>query len=129
MLKAVLQAIWDAGGEPDCIMTGSFVKRSISAFTGNATRYIDAEDKQLVTSIDVYVSDWGELRIVPNRFQRARDLLVLQKNMWAVAYLRAFRLMDLSKTGDSERKHLLAEFSLESRNEASSGAIWDLSTS
>lgn len=129
LLKTVIKSCWDEGGDPDCIMVGSHNKQVISGFTGNATRFKGAEDKQLVAAIDIYDSDFGELQIVPNRFMRARDCLLLQKDMWAVAYLRPFTLYDLAKTGDSERKQLLAEYTLESRNEAASGGVFDLTTS
>lgn len=128
-LKTVLKACWDSGGDPDCIMLGSFNKQKMSAFTGNATRFKGAEDRTLVATIDIYDSDFGSLEIIPNRFQRARDVNVIQKDMVAVSYLRPFRLMDLSKTGDSERKQLLAEYTLEMRNEAAHGAVWDNTTS
>ena len=129
LLKTVLQSCWDEGGDPDCIMVGSFNKQKISGFTGNATRFKSAEDNTLKAAIDIYDSDFGELSVMPNRFQRARDCLVLQKDMWAVAYLRPFTLHDLAKTGDSERKQLLVEYTLESRNEAASGAVYDCTTS
>ena len=54
---------------------------------------------------------------------------MLQKDLWATAYLRPVTMMELSKTGDSERRLLLAEYALESRNEAGSGMIADLTTS
>ena len=101
LLKTVIKAAWDAGGDPDCLMVGSHNKQVISGFTGNATRFKGAEDKTLIAAIDIYDSDFGELQIVPNRFMRSRDALVLQKDMWAVAYLRPFTLYDLAKTGDS----------------------------
>lgn len=129
LFQTVLQAIWTAGGDADCVMTGAFNRRKISTFTGNATREVMAESGKLHASISYYESDWGMLEIVPNRFSRARDCLILQKDMWSVAYLRQFRLVDLAKTGDSERKQLIAEYCLESRNEAASGAVWDLTTS
>ena len=129
LLKASLKLCWDNGGDPECIMVGSFNKQVISGFTGNATRFKGAEDKTLKAAIDIYDSDFGELEIVPNRFQRARDCLVLQKDFWGVAYLRPFQLWDLAKTGDTERKQLLVEYALESRNEAASGAVFDCSTS
>ena len=37
-LKSVLASCWDAGGDPDCVMVGSFNKQAMSGFTGNATR-------------------------------------------------------------------------------------------
>jgi hypothetical protein len=129
LLRTVLQSVWDAGGDPDCVMLGSFSKRTMSTFTGNATRNIDATQKQLITSIEVYESDWGVLNIIPNRFSRARDVHILQKDMWALAFLRPFRLQDLSKTGDSARKQLLVEYTIESRNQAASGIVADVNTS
>jgi hypothetical protein len=129
LVQTVLQSIWDEGGDPDCFVVGSFNKRTLSTFTGNATRNIDATRKELITSIEVYESDWGVLHVIPNRFSRSRDCLILQKDMWALAYLRPFRLVDLSKTGDSERKQLITEYTLECRNEKASGAVWDLNTS
>lgn len=128
-VKNVLAAAWTAGGDPDTIYVGAFNKQKFSTFTGNATRYKTAEDSKLNASIDLYDSDFGELEVIPNRFQRARDCFILQNDMWALAYLRPFTTTDLAKTGDSEQKQLLVEFTLESRNEAASGGVFDLTTS
>ena len=129
LLQTVLRSIWDNGGNPDCVMVGSFNKQTVSTFTGNATRFKTAEDKELVAAIDVYQSDFGDLQIIPNRFMRSRDALILQKDLWAVAYLRPVHMVNLAKTGDSERRQLVVEFTLEARNESGSGAVWDLNTS
>ena len=128
-LKSVLASCWDSGGDPDCVFVGSFNKQAMSGFTGNATRFVGAEDKQLISSIDIYTSDFGDVEVIASRFSRARDALVIQKDMFAAAYLRPVQMMELSKTGDSERRLLLSEYALESRNEAASGAVWDLTTS
>jgi hypothetical protein len=101
----------------------------MSTFVGNATRQVGAEDRQLYAAIDIYDSDFGELQIVPNRFSGAGTAFVLQSDMWAVAYLRQFQLHNLAKTGDSERRQLLTEYTLEARNQAASGAVYDLTSS
>lgn len=129
LLTPVLQSIWDNGGNPNAIMLGSFNKRQLSGFSGNATRQIEATGKRLVTSIEVYESDWGVLEVVPNRFMRSRDVLILEMQMWAIAWLRPFHLIDLAKQGDAEKKMLLAEYTLEARNEQASGGVFDLTTS
>ena len=67
------------------------------------------EDKRLVASIDVYVSDYGDHRVVPNRFQRDRDVLVLTPELFSIDYLRPFRQHALAKTGDAEDRTLLVE--------------------
>jgi hypothetical protein len=129
LLTPVLQAVWDAGGNPDCIVLGSFNKRTMSTFTGNSTRYIDNNGKRLITSVETYESDWGAVTVMPNRFSRSRDVNIVEKDKAALAYLRTFRIQDLAKTGDSEHKQLVVEYALEMRNEAAHGAVWDLTTS
>jgi len=129
LLKNTLQLCWTSGGNPNVLMVGAFNKRVASTFTGGSTRFDKSEDKRLVASVDVYVSDFGELKIVPNRFLRTRDALVLQMDMWKIAYLRPFASWPLSKTGDTEKRQLVVEYTLQACNEASSGAVYDLTTS
>jgi hypothetical protein len=129
LFKNVLQQAWTSGGNPDTIMVGAFNKRVLSGFTGNATRLDKAEDKKLYASVDVYVSDFGEHKLVPNRFLRTRDALVLDMEYWKIAYLRPFTTTDLAKTGDTEKKQLIVEYTLEACNEAASGIVADLTTS
>jgi hypothetical protein len=85
----------------------------------------------LHATFDVYQSDFGDLRIIPNRFQRARDGLVLDMDMWAVAFLpgRNMARFPLAKTGDTDREQILSEYTLVARQEASSGIVADLTTS
>jgi len=130
-LKTVLQSVWNSGGKPDTIMVGGFNKQVFSTFTGRATPIEDTKAKKIVASVDAYESDFGRLKIVPNRFQRSRDVLVLQMDMWALAYLNGRRMVSipLAKTGDSDRRQMLSEYALVSRNEKASGGVFDLTTS
>ena len=128
-LKNVVKKCWDSGGDPSMIMLGSFNKQKLSGFTGGSTRFDPAENKRLVASVDIYESDFGALTAVPNRFQQARSAYVLQPDMFAVSFLRDFQLADLAQSGDAQKKFLLAEYTLESRNQAASGGIFDLTTS
>ncbi len=112
-------------------MTGAFNKQVFSTFTGRATQIEDTKGKKIIAAVDAYESDFGLLKVVPNRFQRARDVLVLQTEMWAVAFLNGRRMVSvpLAKTGDSDRKQILSEYALVSRNEKSSGGVFDNTTS
>lgn len=129
LLKTVIASCYDNGGDPDCILLGSFNKQKLSAFTGNATRMKTAEDKKLQAAIDLYDSDFGELQVIPDRFQRARDVWLIEKDMAAIAYLRPPHLVDIAKTGDTTTKQILVEFCLEMRNEKAHGLVADLTTS
>ena len=111
------------------IMVGPFNKQKLSGFTGNSTRFDAGADATLYTSVDVYASDFGQLQVVPNRFSRDRDAYVLDMNYWGIAFLRDFSMHELAKTGDTEKRQLLVEATLESRNEAASGMVADLTTS
>jgi hypothetical protein len=128
-LKGVIQGAWTNGGDPTIVMVGPFNKTTISTFTGNSTRFDRGEDKRLVSAIDVYVSDFGEHRVVPNRFQREQDCLVLTPELFTVCYLRPFRQHALSKVGDTEERTLLCEATLKLSNNAGSGIVADLTTS
>ena len=129
LLKSVIKSVWNEGGDPTMIMVGPFNKQKLSGFTGNSTRFDAGADATLYTSVDVYASDFGQLQVVPNRFSRDRDCYVLDMNYWGIAFLRDFSMHELSKTGDSEKRQLLVEATLESRNEKASGLVADLTTS
>lgn len=125
-LKSVLQLQFTAGGEPDTIMLPPAAKQTFSTFTGNATRMDKSEDAKLYASIDVYASDFGEIKAVPNRFQRVRDVFILQSDKVAVAYLRPFSTIDLATTGDAMQKELVVEYCLEMRAPKAHGAVYDI---
>lgn len=128
-MKTVLQAAWQNGGNPDIALVGGFNKQVFSTFTGNATRFDQSQSQKLIASIDTYVSDFGELKVVASRHCRPRSALFLQKDMWAVAYLRPIHTEELAKTGDSRVKVIRAECTLEARNEKASAIVADLSVS
>ena len=130
-LKTVLSSLWTNGGKPDTIMVGAFNKQIFSTFTGRASPIEQATSKKITASVDAYESDFGRLKVVPNRFQRSRDAFIFQMDMWAVAYLNGRRMVsiELAKNGDSTRREMLSEYTLESRNEKASGAVFDLTTS
>ena len=129
ILKGVIADCWDAGAEPSIVLCGSFNKQTISTFTGNATKYKDISDKTLSAAIDVYVSDFGELTIVPSRFHRTRDVFVLDPNYARVAYLKTASQKPLARTGHAERRLISVEYGLQIDNEAAHGFVADCTTS
>jgi hypothetical protein len=129
-LKTVLSAIWTSGGKPDVIYTGAFNKQQFSTFTGRASPIEDTKSKKITASVSAYESDFGTLKVVANRFQRARDALVLESEKWAIAHLngRSMVSIPLAKSGDSDRRMMLSEYSLVARNEKASGGVFDLTS-
>ena len=127
-LKGVIQTTWTAGGDPNVIMVGPVTKQTMSGFAGIATLFQNTNTAPavIIGAADLYISDFGRHSIVPNRFSRDRTALVLDMSMWAVAFLRPMHSFDIAKTGDADTKVILAEYTLESRNEAASGKIADI---
>ena len=130
LLTGVLEDLYTNGGEPNVLMVGAFNKGKVSGFKGNADEVKHNNvDKTVINAVDVYIGDFDTLNVVPNRFSRSRTAYVLQTDMWSVGFLRSFRQWDLAKTGDTDRKQLLVEYTLIAKNEQSSGLIADLTTS
>jgi hypothetical protein len=127
LLKGVIADCWAAGAEPSIVLCGPSQKQTISAFTGNATRFKEAEDSKINAAIDVYISDFGELQIVPTRLQRARDVLVLDPAYAEVVYLQKTKQIDLARTGHSQRKLASVEYGLKVSSEKAHGIIADIS--
>ena len=135
LLKTVNAEVYVAGGAPKMLMVNPTHKQTVSAFAGIAAqRYMapSNEPTTIIGAADVYMSDFGTLSVVPNRFMNSTNAcdetaFIIDPDMLAVAYLRPFQTIELAKTGDSEKTQLLAELTLEVKNEASCGIIADLS--
>jgi hypothetical protein len=135
ILKTVVKEVYESGGSPKVLMVNPGHKQLVSAFAGIAAqRYMapSNEPTTIIGAADVYLSDFGTISVVPNRFMNSTNAgnetaFVVDPDMAAVAYLRPFQTNELAKTGDSEMTQLLAELTLEVKNEAAHGIIADLS--
>ena len=131
LLKDVVQNCWTEGGEPTMVLLGAHNKQTMSGFAGIAAqRYMAPPGPTtIVGAADVYVSDFGELSIVPDRFTPARNVFVLDTEYLGVGMLRPMQTVELAKTGDAEKRMILAEYGLIVKNEKACGAIYDCTTS
>jgi hypothetical protein len=130
LLKSILQECWSAGAEPSTVMLGGLQKQVASTFSGIATKNINQVTGKAATvigAVDVYVSDFGQVRFVPNRFQRNRDAHVLDWEFLQVDYLRPFKTVPLAKTGDAEKRMIIVEWMLRVKAENALGLVADLS--
>ena len=130
MLKTVIASVFSAGGTPSALFVSPTQKQVVSGFTGLAAqRYQVPTSGQatILAGADLYQSDFGVLSIVPDRFMRTRDALILDPEYAALAFLRPFQTNELARVGDAEKTQILAEFTLEVRNEAAHGGVFDLS--
>ena len=128
---AVMQSIWVSGGKPDSVYLSAFQMNLALGFTGNNNQRsnIVAEAEKVIKHMSVYVTPWGTVEFKPTRENRARDVFIMQDDMWAVGVLRATKNEELAKTGDNEKRQVVTELTLVCRNEKSSGGIYDNTTS
>ena len=126
LLKVVIQSCYTNGGEPSVLMVGPVNKGKISAFTGRASARQMRGEKKIQAAADLYASDFGDLKVIPNRFCREQTGYVIDPEFWKVAYLRDFKQEEVAKTGDAIKRALLVEYSLVAANDASSGVVADL---
>jgi len=145
MIRDGCEAAYTAGGEPGVLMMAPAVKTRLSSFLFTAsarvaTLYKDTQGEgtkgaTAQGSVDVFVSDFGALKLVPNRFWGHNGTVPdetyiagLQLSMWAVLYLRSFRTNKLARTGDAENRQLLVDYTVRANNEKANFLIADLST-
>ena len=124
--KLALEAAWANGGQTDTVLCNSTNKKVISGLSSVATRNIDVgrnQEASIVAASDLYVSDWGVHKIVLHRHVRTEAVMCLDTEYWAVAMLRAPFSEKLAKTGDAEKRMLLAEFCLVCRNVSANSKI------
>lgn len=132
MLKEAIQNCWAEGGEPKILMVGPYNKTVASTFAGLAEQrvtYNQVKPLKIIATADVYLSDFGEVSIVPNRFQPENFAFVLDPEYASVSYLRPFQTIEIARTGDSFKRELLVEYGLRVKTEKAHAAIANLTTS
>ena len=82
LLKAAIVSAYDEGADIKYLMMAPSQKQTFSSFVGvggasGVSNFTDTADQRIIGGMDVYVSDFGEMAVVPNRFQRARDVWLL----------------------------------------------------
>jgi len=132
LLKASILTAYNNGADIKYLMMAPAQKQTFSTFvgvgaSGGASNRIEAADQRIIGGMDVYVSDFGEMAVVPNRFQRSRDVWLLDPDYYGVAYLRPFFQREVASTSDGEQRAIIAEYTLVVKNEKALGAVYDLS--
>ncbi|MES2950280.1 MAG: DUF5309 domain-containing protein [Pseudomonadota bacterium] len=129
-VEAALALAWTNGGNPTMGILNSFQKRKFAAFSGSSTKMSDGDKKKVVNSVDIYIDPLGnEVRLVPCRQCPTDVVYFFDPEHVKFAVLRDFKTHDLAKTGDSERKQILVEYTLEMCTEKAHSAVYDLAVS
>jgi hypothetical protein len=151
LLDTSIEAIYNNGGEADTIMVSPAIKRVLSAYLFSssarvAALYSDVGQKRsnggaaAQSSVDVYISDFGALKIIPNRYQGYQrsggagahagfptdDVFILDMSLWATGYLRPFQTKKVASSGDATKRLLLVDYTLIYKQEMGNGVVADI---
>jgi len=150
-VDSLMQEIYEQGGKATKLMLSPANRRAFSARAqaagsstsnagdGNVRRNIDSDGK-LRQSVEIYMSDFGDVMVVPNYIMGLANTAVsglddaadfsalLYDPMWfAWATLRPMQEVDLGQLGDSIIGQIVEEGTLECKNPKGAGLIIGLS--
>jgi hypothetical protein len=128
LLNTALQTLYTDGGEPQFLSIPPGEALNIASYaavvsSNAATRIREVEGKTIVNAVEVYVSPFGEVKVVLNRFQPTIDHLLYQSDMWKLSVLRPWTRETLAKTGDATKMMIIGEFSLKHMNQKASSVV------
>lgn len=122
-----LQDCYDAGADPTTTLVTPTDSRVFAGFTGSSgrSRVINDGSKTIVNAVNLYVSPFGEEKIVLSRHLKAGDTLIFDPAMWKRVVLQGrnwFR-ETLAKVGDKTSMMIVGEFSLKHMNRKASALV------
>ena len=119
---SLLEAIWNAGGEPDRIYLASdLMAAAVAVLEGNNNQRNQVSPDKVNNNLVRYQTPWGTVTFVPDRFMPAGSIYVVDSSKWKVSTLRGWKQEKLAKTGDSVHGQIVGEHTLVSLNEKASG--------
>jgi hypothetical protein len=130
MVETALATAWSNGGNPSLGVLNAFQKRKFAAFSGSSTKTSDGDKRKVTNNVEVYIDPLGtEIRLVPCR-QAPTDVIYFADTEYVkFCTLRNFSSHQLAKTGDSERKQIIVEYTMEVCNEKAHAGVYDLTAS
>ena len=122
------QTCYTNGSDPSVFMVKPADAQIVAGFAAASGRNREIQQsKSLVNAVDLYVSPYGEYKVVLNRHQLTTHAFLVDPAMFKSTVLRPFSRKLLSVTGDSDKHQIVGEYSLKHSNFADSGMITGLS--
>ena len=117
LVKTAMQSIYTNSGEmPTMVSLTPSHKATFSGFAGIATNRVNlkkgGQQAAIIGGADVYVSDFGDLTIVPNYVQAtaASDVAyILNPDQYGLSFLQPYGTEPLAKTGHTSREMVSCE--------------------
>lgn len=134
-LRGALEQAWTDGGDPSVIVCGPFQKARVATFAGAtafAGFYNPNQGKAqgaVIGGVSVYVSDFGDHKVVLSRYVRAQTVFCIDPNYVSIAWLRPIKYEELAKTGDADNGMLVGEWTAVCDNPSAHSKVVDCTTS
>lgn len=145
-LKSVIESVYNEGGNPTVLMTVPAIIGRISTYLFGATTVAQirsnvdqsAEMAAAIAAINVYVSDFATLKLVPNRLQQyhndgsaatCADVFIIDPEYVSLDYLQGVQTKMLARTGTAENRQMTVDWTLTVGTEKAHGAIFDINAS
>ena len=129
-----MQAAYTDGGQPNMLVVSPSKKAAFSDLNSgsvatNQINYTAPREAAIVGSVSLYLSDFGQLDVVIDRFASDDRVYLLDSDYASICTLpnRNFAVQDLAKTGDSEKFQIITEFTLKVSAPKAHAAVYDLS--
>jgi len=133
LVKTAMQSVYNNSGEmPSILSLTPAQKSTFSNFTGIALNRYEVKKSQqavIIGGADVYMSDFGELTVVPNYVQTTsapNDAFILNPDFAGIAYRQDFKSEELAKTGHTNKDLLSVEACLVVTSEKAHAKIANL---
>lgn len=122
--------LYDEGSEASILMIKPADSTVIAGFTRSAVGSGNARQEHFVNGgrtlmnvVDVYISPYGEQRVVMNRFMKTDVAFMYDPANWKMMELRPMTRELLAKTGDADTHMMVTEYGLKHVNYKASGLI------
>jgi hypothetical protein len=111
-----MQLAYTNGATPTLMILPPGVKRTASTFTGRSTTQVLVGKTEVVSTVDVFATDFGRVKVIPSRWLPVDIGLIMDVDYWALAFFRSFRQYQMARTGDAENRLIVVEWGVEARN-------------
>ena len=120
----VAQKVYEKGGNATQMQVTPSHSVTVAGFATASGRNRDfGTGTTVVTSVDILVTPFSTISVVPNRFLDANTVLMLDTEYWSRAVLRPMQTVVLARTGDSDKRQMLTELTLVCEHDEASGKI------
>lgn len=145
-IKDAIQSVYEEGGEVSVLMSTPSVITAISTYMFNETARIatlqadqgkSTDKAKALASVNVIVSDFGTVKLVPNRLQPGNgavgddglvtstsdNIFLLDPEYVSLSYLEGYRTDTLAKTGLAEKRQISVDWGLRVHTEKAHAMI------